>query len=284
MRHAVISTAVSIGCIGWLLVGVAVAGSYSVADANAYVGRQDWNGLMRYSRAWAEAEPKAAMPWYFLGNTYGIGLNQPAQAVPAFEKAVALQPHWPQVWNALGHANVQLKRYDAAIAAFMQAVQQAPERANYWNSLAAVYSYENRPGLTVKALEGEQRALEHSSSYVEWYNLANGFSVADEPRAAAAAYRKALQLNPNHAPAWNNLGSLELSSGNTQAALNDFRRAGALGDALGASNYARLQQAIAAAQQRPTDGLAQLEHSLSVERNRRAADAWQQRLGESQTH
>jgi hypothetical protein len=80
---------------GWLLVGAAaIAGTYSVTGANAYVGRQDWNGLVRYSSAWAEAEPRAAMPWYFLGNTYGIGLHQPAQAVRAFEKAVALQPHW----------------------------------------------------------------------------------------------------------------------------------------------------------------------------------------------
>jgi tetratricopeptide (TPR) repeat protein len=119
---------------------------------------------------------------------------------------------------------------------------------------------------------------------LEWYNLANGFSVADEPKAAAAAYRKALQLKPDYAPAWNNLGSLELSSGDTQAALNDFQRASALGDALGASNHSRLQQALAAAQQRPDDGLARLEHSLSVERNRRAADAWQERLAQSQTH
>ena len=184
------------------------AGSYSITEANAYVGRQDWNGLVRYSRAWAEAEPRTAMPWYFLGNTYGIGLNQPAQAVRAFEKAVALQPHWPEAWNALGHANLQLKQYDAALTAFTHAVEQAPERANYWNSLAAVYSYENRPGLTLKALEGQQRALAHSSSYMEWYNLANGFNVADEPKAAAAAYRKALQLKPDYAPAWNNLGSL----------------------------------------------------------------------------
>lgn len=49
---------------------------------------------------------------------------------------MALQPKWPEVWNALGFVNVELKRYDEAVKAFSHAVEQAPAKANYWNSLA----------------------------------------------------------------------------------------------------------------------------------------------------
>ena len=109
--------------------------------------------------------------------------------------------------------------------AFTHAVEQAPEKASYWNSLAAVYSYQNRLSLTVKTLEGEQHAIAGSSSFVDWYNLANGLCTMQEFSLAASAYRRTIQLNRGYAPAWNNLGTIEGVAGNTQAdCFIDMRR------------------------------------------------------------
>lgn len=198
---------------------------------------------------------------------------------------MALQQKWPEAWNALGFVNVELKRYDEAAKAFTRAVEQAPAKASYWNSLAAVYSYQNRLSLTVKTLQGEQRAIAGSSAFVDWYNLANGFCTMQEFTLAAAAYRRTIQLNPGYGPAWNNLGTIEGVAGNTQAALNDYQRASALGDEAGATNYSRLQQAIAAAaaaQRDNDDPLRQLWRSQAAELQYRSQQAWQDRLARAQ--
>jgi tetratricopeptide (TPR) repeat protein len=257
--------------------------AHTIAAANEYVSARNWDGLLQYAAAWTRAEPDNPMGWYYLGNTYGMGLGRPDQALPAFQRAVALRPKWPEAWDALGFVNVQLQRYDDAVKAFARAVEQAPTRPNYWNSLAAAYSYANRFALAVKTLEDEQRAIGKTATYADWYNLANGFCTMKEFEPAVNAYRQAIALNPDYGPAWNNLGALEGNLGNTAAALTDYQRASALGDQLGANNYARLQQAIADSQQRRSeDPLKAFWRGQAVEAEYRARQAWQDRLGRSQ--
>ena len=257
--------------------------SFSVAAANDYVRRQDWNGLLRYSNAWTGAKPRDEMGWFYLASTYGMGLKNHAQAVPAFQRAVSLKSNWPEAWNALGFELVALNRNDEAVNAFTNATQQAPNKANYWNSLAAAYSYSNRISKAIDALEHEQRAVGSNLTYVDWYNLANGFLTMEEFSSATNAYRQALRLNASFAPAWNNLGTLEGRNGNNNAALQDYQQAAKLGDALGARNYNRLQNAIAEARQSHSDDpMRQLQISLNKELEYRAHQAWQERLARAQ--
>jgi tetratricopeptide (TPR) repeat protein len=258
-------------------------GSYNIAAANRYVGARDWNGLVQYATAWTRAEPSNPVGWFYLGNTYGMGLARPDQALPAFQRAVTLQPKWPEAWDALGFVNVQLQRYDDAVKAFSRAVNQAPTRLNYRNSLAAAYSYAGRFSLAVKTLEDEQRTMGPSATFADWYNLGNGFCTMKEFESAVKAYRMAIGMNPRYGPAWNNLGALEGELGNTAAALNDYQRASALGDQLGAGNYAKLQQAIAISQQRRSDDpLRAFWRGQALEAENRARQAWQERLARAQ--
>lgn len=285
-RNRVVTSAFVALLLGCFLLGCSgthAQGPYTAEGTNEYASKQDWDGLLRYTTEWTRAEPNSPLGWYYLGSTYGRVLKQPGKSVPAFERAVALQPQWPEAWNALGFENVALQRYDEAIKAFTHAVQQAPTRANYWNSLAAAYSFQNRFSMAVKTLEDEQRAIAGSTQVVDWYNLGNGFCTMEEFTLAAAAYRRALQLNPGYAAVWNNLGTIEGVAGNNEAALNDYQRAAALGDQAGANNYARLQQAIAAEKERNNpDLLHRLWHSQGVELESRARQAWQDRLARAQ--
>ncbi len=257
------------------------AGAYGIPQANEFVRNQDWQGLLRYSQAWTQAEPKTPMAWFYLGSTLDREFKQPAQAAPALEKAVAMQRVWPRAWNALGFVYVELKRFDDSAKAFSNAAQQAPENAHYWGNLAAALSFQNRLSATLDALENQRRALGASTSFIEWYNLGNGFFAMGDEEGAKAAYRRAIQLNPGYADVWNNLGALEAGAGNTQAALTDYQRASALGDPVGRSNYQRLQNAIAAANRPdpPVGALRQLEISLQHDREFHAQRAWQEHLG-----
>jgi tetratricopeptide (TPR) repeat protein len=256
-------------------------GTYDIPQANEFVRDQDWQGLLRYAQAWTRAEPNTPMAWFYLGATLDRQFKQPEQAAPALEKAVAMQHVWPQAWNALGFVYVELKRFDDSAKAFANAAQQAPENSRYWGNLAAALSFQNKLSATLDALEHQRHALGSSTSFIEWYNLGNGFFAVGDDDNAKSAYQRAIQLNPNYADVWNNLGALEAGSGNTQAALNDYQRAAALGDPLGRNNYQRLQNAIAAANRpaQPIDPLRQLEISLEHDRQFHAQRAWQEHLG-----
>lgn len=274
------TTALLLSLVGFMGPAVA-AGTYGIPQANEFVRNQDWQGLLRYTQAWTRAEPNTPMAWYYLGSTLDRQFKQPAQAAPALEKAVALQRVWPQAWNALGFVYVELKRPDDSAKAFSNAAHQAPDNPRYWGNLAAALSFQNKLSATLDALENQRRALGSSTSFIEWYNLGNGFFAMGDEENAKAAYRRAIQLNPQYADVWNNLGALEAGSGNTQAALNDYQRAAALGDPVGRNNYQRLQNAIAAANRpgQPIDALRQLEISQQKDREFHAQQDWQQHLG-----
>ncbi|MEO8314633.1 MAG: tetratricopeptide repeat protein [Pseudomonadota bacterium] len=275
------ATAALLFLLASLMGSVVAAGAFGIPQANEFVGKQDWQGLLRYAQAWTRAEPNTPMAWFYLGATLDRQFNRPEQAAPALEKAVAMQHVWPQAWNALGFVYNELKRPADSAKAFSNAAQQAPNNPHYWGNLAAALSFQNKLSATLDALEKQKRALGSSTSFIEWYNLGNGFFAMGDEDNAKTAYRRALQLNPNYADAWNNLGALEGSTGNTSAALNDYQRAAALGDPVGRSNYQRLQNAIAAANRPnpPVDALRQLEISQQRDREFHAHQEWQQHLG-----
>jgi tetratricopeptide (TPR) repeat protein len=287
MRRLLKASAVATG-LNLLLLSftgpAAAAGSYNISQANEFVHEQDWQGLLRYAQAWTRDDPNTPMAWFYLGATLDRQFKQPQQAAPALEKAVAMQHVWPQAWNALGFVYVELDHPVDAAKAFSNATQQAPENPHYWGNLAAALSYQNKLGATLDALDNQRRALGSSTSFAEWYNLGNGFFAMGDDENARAAYRRAIQLNPNYADVWNNLGALEGSSGNTQAALVDYQRAAALGDLTGRNNYQRLQAAIAAANrpEPPIGALRALEISLEHDRQYHARREWEDNRGKSQ--
>jgi hypothetical protein len=47
-----------------LLVPLTAQTEYSIAGANAYVARKDWNALLNYTQGWSRASPNDPMPWY----------------------------------------------------------------------------------------------------------------------------------------------------------------------------------------------------------------------------
>ena len=282
-RTRVTTLAAALSLFAWAGLPAEGQSRHTNAAANAYVSARDWNGLLQYASEWTRMEPNDPMGWYYLGNTYGRGLDRPEQARLAFERAVVLRATWREAWNALGFVHVALKHFDEAAKAFAHAVEQAPARANYWNSLAAAYSYANRLGLAVKTLEDEGRAIARTGTDADWFNLGNGFFTMQEPAQAAPAYRHALGKNPRYAAAWNNLGALEGSLGNTAGALSDYQRAAALGDATGAGNLAKLRRAIDAAREaRSDDPMKAFWRGQAHEAEYRAQQAWQERLARAQ--
>jgi tetratricopeptide (TPR) repeat protein len=229
----------------------AFAQDLSVAGANSYIGRHDWNGLIAYATKWTRENPQDPLAWYYLGNAYGIGLSRPQNALPAFEQAARLKPQWPELWTALGHVHAQLGQYRDSADAFARAAQQNPRRMIYWFNLAAAYTDEGQWALAKQALDNGERSASTTATWPEWFDLGNGYLALKQFQDAAAAYERSLRMHPDYAVTWNNLGVALEQGGNVSGALAQYRHAAAMGDPLGRQNRDRLQNAMQQAEQQP---------------------------------
>jgi tetratricopeptide (TPR) repeat protein len=243
LRLAAIATAT---CVLWA--SAAAQSGYSIQRVAAYVGAHDANGALAYAQAWAKAEPGNADAWSGVGIAYGSGLHQPADAVAAFQKALAIRPDYSECLNAMGVEYLNLNKYPPAEQAFKHAAETAKIKSNYWNNLAVAYTMENKRDEALAAIDQNARLAGPTAAAGDWYVIGNGYYQMMEYPKAVDAFGRALRMNPRMAMAWNNLGTAEQRLGNAAEALRDYKQAGALGDSLGNQNYASLQAAIAAAQ------------------------------------
>jgi tetratricopeptide (TPR) repeat protein len=236
--------------------------AYSLQEALDYQRRQDWNGLLRYTQSWTQAEPNDANAWAMMSNAYFFGMNRPDLALEPTKRAVALDPNQAGGWTALGQIYMKLKRYHEAADAFQHSVNLAPENGNHWNNLATAYSYEGDYPQALAALEKQEVAAGPHQDYTLWYNLGNGYlGVFSSGMNGAAtgsnsgailvharhAFTQTLRMSSRYANAWNNLGIVEQAQGQAQNALSDFQQAASMGDSVGQENYTNLKNAMAAA-------------------------------------
>lgn len=220
------------------------AQTYTVEGANRFVAEKNWNALLRYSKGWTGAEPNNPTAWYYLGNTYAIGLKDYANASPAFQRAAELNPRWGAAWNALGCTYAQRELFAQAAPAFQHAVDVDPHSPVYWNNMAATYSQMKKFQTAIDLLN---RAVNYSGPYANahnWYIFGNSYSNLRQDAKAIAAYNKALAMNPRLAEAYNNRGVAEEEAGKWDAALADYKHALSLGDGLASKNVENLQAAM----------------------------------------
>jgi len=86
-----------------------------------------------------------------------------------------------------------------------------------------------------------------------WWPLGNGYAKLGDLKSAIPIYRQVLQMNPNFAQGWTNLGVLLQFSGDIQGA-QAYGRGQALGDSLAGQDAVQLQADLRAeAQQRAQD-------------------------------
>ncbi len=93
-----------------------------------------------------------------LGNVY-YGQGRLDQAVPLFERSVALSPN-TYAFSSLGAALSKLGKHEEAIRAFEQAATADPQHPNAWYGLALALTFVDRPQAAIRALHALDRALE----------------------------------------------------------------------------------------------------------------------------
>ena len=131
-------------------------------------------------------------------------LDRPAEALSFLIRAQAVRAGNAQLQTNLCNALLALQRHQDALAPAQEAVRLAPDDASAWNNLGLVHK-----GLSLKppdpAGTSEQRLQQNA--------------------AAVAAFRRAIALRWDHAPALFNLGVVLNAANRPQEALDVLRQA-----------------------------------------------------------
>ncbi len=226
------------------------AQGYSLARAQAYQNAKDWQGLVNYAAAWAKAEPNSMDAWASLGNAYIFGFHQPDKAVAALLRCTTIQPNSAPAWHALGVAYTMNNQHREAVDAIKHAIQLDPNQPTYYNNLAAAYSGGNAVKSAMAALDQEKVLAERLNKPNVWWTLGNGYAKLTDLNNSIAAYRRMLQLQPNFAEGWTNLGVVLQYNGDIAGARAAFQKAKQLGDPLAGQDWDQMEADLRAQAQR----------------------------------
>lgn len=102
-----------------------------------------------------------------------------------------------------GFVNFQQQKYDQAIASYEKAIKLEPRAASAYNMMGMAYRFKFNqlgvPEFRQKEMAAFQKAIEiDPKNWVAMINLATDYYVDGHKDKAAALFKKALELNPNH--------------------------------------------------------------------------------------
>jgi len=167
-------------------------------------------------------QPLDAAHWRELGIRFRQQ-GRLAEAVDAFERALALAPGDAQTLSELAHALRRQGKADEARRAAARAVEIAPGLAGAWFNLGAAL---HEQGDTARGIEAYRKALELKPDFAEaWSNLGGALADTGDRSGGIDAYRRAVAANPRLAAAWTNLGDALLEAGQIAEAVTACRRA-----------------------------------------------------------
>lgn len=177
----------------------------------------------RWFRKAAELRPTASAVHTGLGEAYRR-LGQREAALACFERAVELTHDDVAALVSLGEINAELGRVEEAADAFHLATAVGDASPGPWLGLARLARHAGDIDKSVAHLEHAISRWPNEGAV--YFELGLSLGHRGDSEGAAAAYRRALAIDPSIAGAWVNLGLIQLSErGEAEAAETMFRRA-----------------------------------------------------------
>ena len=146
-----------------------------------------------------------------------------ADAITAYERALAQAPNDERVLFALGNTAATLGHSEAAESFFRQVLAQTPDRVEALVHLANVL---RKRGRTADVIGLLRPALERNPHVSElWLTLGSAMREAGDAKTAEIFTREALRLSPDSAAALANLADLVADAGAIEEALSLYAKA-----------------------------------------------------------
>ncbi len=131
-------------------------------------------------------------------------------------------PNLVRPYNNLGEAYDKLGEYDKAIPQFEAALQLNPHYFFALNNLGNIYGKKQE---YAKAMHYFEKTLAEKPDYSPaHYNLARAQHLTGKPREAIESYRRAIRFNPYFEQAFYNLANLALQSGLVEESIQNFKQ------------------------------------------------------------
>ena len=144
-----------------------------------------------YEKAWELSGQRFSRAQRSLGKVY-FKSQQWAEAMSAFEKALALNPLFPKTWFLLGCASLQVNDNQKALQAFSRVVSLEDDNAEAWNNMAAIHVSLDRPKDALLALK-EASKLDYQNWHI-WDNYFQTAMKAGELLIAVNALRRVAEI------------------------------------------------------------------------------------------
>ncbi len=226
---------------------------YNLAMAHEKSG--DLQQTIAYNRRAVEIDPEYTAAWRVLGDSLCLSGSYEA-AVRAYKRVLAKMPDDLDTLNNLGNACVSLVSFESARKCFEAVLERDPDHASTRNNLAgvlremgeidaAVAEYEkaveldpelaaahlgladmlSKEGKFRRAEREARRALELDPDADAWFRLGYIRQQLGDEKDANACYEKALECDPKHKVALNNLGTMAKDSSSYAESIKFFRQA-----------------------------------------------------------
>eukprot|EP01133_Synstelium_polycarpum_P003999 gene3999-4630_t len=105
-----------------------------------------------YVTAWELSRKRYSRAQRSIGH-YNIKRGLWAEAIEAFQMALAINPLFPGSWFSLGCAGMRLERWEVALNAFSRVVSLEPDEAEAYGNLAAIYMMQGKLDRAFSALQ-----------------------------------------------------------------------------------------------------------------------------------
>ena len=129
-----------------------------------------------------------------------ISLGRSEEAIPIYQKAIRVSPlglHY--LYDGFGRALLNTGRFEEAVSAFKKAIQLAPDNLFYHAELAGTYVMMGREEEAIRLLQKAIR-LNPNAPFATFGWLGTALRIAGRFQEAVSAYKKAIQLVPDHIP------------------------------------------------------------------------------------
>jgi arylsulfatase A-like enzyme/Flp pilus assembly protein TadD len=197
------------------------------ATAAYHAGRPD-EGIALLKEIIAERKD-FHLAYTYLANFYQEQ-KRPAEAEAVLREALVYNPESFRIMTALGIIMIDNGRFGEAVDLLNKSLAVIDFDPETWNYLGVAYW---NTGRLDEALEAYERALVLDANYPIVFNNRGSLYLsrylkgkqADDLAKAGADFRKAVELDPKYASAWNGLGVSDSQTGDIDGAIAAWKKA-----------------------------------------------------------